>query len=335
MINEKRKKEKSGIAKLIPLILVIAVVIGGGAVWYHEYSKYIGTDDAYIDSDKVSVSSKISGRIAHLYVDEGDTVKSGQLLVELDSTELVAQRNQMISNYKQMITSKEQSTAKYEYDKENIKVLEINYEKTQEDLVRAKKQFEGSVISKEQYDHIRKANESAKAQLEASRAQLNVSKAQINTSEASVATAQTQIKTVMAQLQNTRILAPMNGVVAKRWLLGGDVVSPGQAVVTVNNDKKLWVMVYIEETNMNKIHEGQKVFFTVDAYPKAKFTGKIYWIGSNTAGQFSLIPPSNASGNFTKVTQRVPLKISIDDIQSKNAVNLLAGMSAVIKIVKE
>jgi membrane fusion protein (multidrug efflux system) len=335
MINEKRKKEKKGIAKFIPLILVIAAVIIGGTIWYHEYSKYIGTDDAYIDSDKVSVSSKISGRIAHLYVDEGDTVKNGQLLIELDSTELVAQRNQMVSNYKQMVTSKDQSSAKYEFDKENIKVQEINYEKTQEDLARAKKQFEGSVIPKEQYDHIRKANESAKAQLDASRAQLNVSKAQINSSEASIASAESQIKTVMAQLQNTRIYAPMDGVVAKRWLLSGDVASPGQAVVTVTNEKKLWVSVYIEETNMNKIHEGQKVLFTVDAFPKAKFSGKIYWIGSNTAAQFSLIPPSNASGNFTKVTQRVPLKISIDEIQSKEAVNLLAGMSAIVKIVKE
>ncbi len=86
---------------------------------------------------------------------------------------------------------------------------------------------------------------------------------------------------------------------------------------------------------MFEITIGQSAIFTVDAFPNSKFEGKVYWIGSNTAAQFSLIPPSNASGNFTKITQRVPLKISIDKISGKDSVSLLAGMSAVVKIVKK
>lgn len=331
MKSEGQKK----VTRYIPLVIIVLVVVVGGWIWYADYAKYIKTDDAYVDSDKVSVSSKVPGRISKLYVKEGDTVKAGMLLVELDSSEMVAQRNQAISALNQMRANKAQASAKLDFDVKSIKVQEVNCERAKEDFERAKKQFDGKVISKEAFDHLSKAYESAKAQLEAVKAQIEVSKAQINTSEASVANAQAQIQTISTQLQNTHISAPMDGVVAKRWLLVGDVVSAGQAILTVSDTKTRWVSVFVEETNLFEISIGQSAIFTVDAYPNSKFEGKVYWIGSNTAAQFSLIPPSNASGNFTKITQRVPLKISIDKISGKDSVSLLAGMSAVVKIVKK
>lgn len=331
MKSEGQKK----VTRYIPLVIIVLVVVVGGWIWYADYAKYIKTDDAYVDSDKVSVSSKVPGRISKLYVKEGDTVKAGMLLVELDSSEMVAQRNQAISALNQMRANKAQASAKLDFDVKSIKVQEVNCERAKEDFERAKKQFDGKVISKEAFDHLSKAYESAKAQLEAVKAQIEVSKAQINTSEASVANAQAQIQTISTQLQNTHISAPMDGVVAKRWLLAGDVVSAGQAILTVSDTKTRWVSVFVEETNLFEITIGQSAIFTVDAFPNSKFEGKVYWIGSNTAAQFSLIPPSNASGNFTKITQRVPLKISIDKISGKDSVSLLAGMSAVVKIVKK
>ena len=331
MKSEGQKK----VTRYIPLVIIVLVVVVGGWIWYADYAKYIKTDDAYVDSDKVSVSSKVPGRISKLYVKEGDNVKAGMLLVELDSSEMVAQRNQAISALNQMRANKAQASAKLDFDVKSIKVQEVNCERAKEDFERAKKQFDGKVISKEAFDHLSKAYESAKAQLEAVKAQIEVSKAQINTSEASVANAQAQIQTISTQLQNTHISAPMDGVVAKRWLLAGDVVSAGQAILTVSDTKTRWVSVFVEETNLFEITIGQSAIFTVDAFPNSKFEGKVYWIGSNTAAQFSLIPPSNASGNFTKITQRVPLKISIDKISGKDSVSLLAGMSAVVKIVKK
>ena len=118
----------------------------------------------------------------------------------------------------------------------------------------------------------------------------------------------------------------------------GDVVQPGQSVYTVTNNDKLWVAVYLEETKIAGVHTGQQTNFTIDAFPGVDFTGKVYSIGSNTASQFSLIPPNNASGNFTKVTQRVPLKVSIDGVLEGGDLsnyNVLAGMSAVVKIIKD
>ncbi|HEX3006676.1 MAG TPA: HlyD family secretion protein [Bacteroidales bacterium] len=334
---EIKKKEKKGVRMYVFLTLVVLAVLSAAVIWYRNYMKYISTDDAYIDSDKVAISSKIMGRIAKLYVDEGDSVKKGMLLAELDSTEIFAQKLQFISLKKQAITSKQQVEAKYQFDQQSIKVQEINYQKASDDFQRAKTQYEGGVVTKEQFEHAQKAFEAAKAQYDAAKTQLNVSKAQITNTQASIESSDAQINVSEAQLRNTRLYAPFDGIVAKRWLLAGDIAQPGQSIYTITNDKNFWVSVFIEETKLKGIYNGQEAEYEVDAIPNATFFGKVYSIGSNTASQFSLIPPSNASGNFTKITQRVPLKISIDSIDTKtnhNKVKLLSGMSVVVKLIK-
>jgi len=333
-----KKGEKKGIKVYIPLIVVIAVVLAGGWYWYSEYTKYISTDDAHIDSDNYAISSKILGRVDHIYFEEGDTVKKGALLALLDSTELHAQKMQAIANLAQSKAAQLQSEAKLKYDQQSIKVFEVGLAKTQDDYTRAKEQYKGDVITKEQLEHSKKAWETAKAQLDAAKTQLSVSRAQLGSSIATIETTKAQIGVISVQLTNTHLYAPIDGVVAKKWLLDGDVTQPGQSVLTVTNAHKLWVIVYLEETKMAGLHLNQQAKLEIDAYPGVKFTGKIIQLSSNTASQFSLIPPNNASGNFTKVTQRVPLKISIEgteDHTSLNKYKLLAGMSVVVKIVKD
>jgi membrane fusion protein (multidrug efflux system) len=322
----------------VPLAVVVIAVVVGGALWYADYASYLKTDDAYVASDNISVSSKIMGRISHLYVQEGDSVKQGQLLAELDSVDLLAQKKQMIAGKSQTEANKMQTEAKFQYDEKNIKVLQIALEKAQDDFDRSKKQYNGGVVTKEQYDHSKKAVETAQAQYEAAKAQLLVSKTQIKTADAAIVAADAQIGVISTQLSNTKLYAPTDGVVAKRWLLPGDIAQPGQSIYTVNNDKKFWILVYLEETKMETLHMGQSARFTIDTYPGVNFTGKIFTIGSTTASQFSLIPPNNASGNFTKVTQRVPVKISIDAVEGGaklSSFNLRTGMSAVVKIIKK
>jgi len=334
----KKGKKKKGIKVYIPLFIVIAIVLGAGYWVYNEYTKYVSTDDAHIESDNYAISAKMLGRIKHIYAEEGDAVKKGQLLAELDSTELCAQRVQAIASLSQSEAVLQQSVAKLKSDQENIKVYQIGLLKAQNDLTRAKIQIKGDVITKEQYDHIQKAWETAKAQLESARTQLSVSSAQIGVSKAATGTARSQIKLISTQLNNTHIYSPVDGIVAKKWLLDGDVAQPGQNIVTVTNTKKLWVAVYLEETKMGGLHLNQEAKLEIDAYPDVVFTGRITQLSSNTASQFSIIPPNNASGNFTKVTQRVPLKISIEGTEDHTPLsryNLLAGMSVVVKIIKK
>lgn len=221
--NTSKTSEKKRFIWLVLLLLVAFVV---AIVWWWNYRKYISTIDANLDGYRVNVSVPTMAPLRTVYKFEGDSVKQGELLALLDST----------------------------------------------------------------------------------------------------------------QTKDYRILAPTDGVVAKQWLVPGDWVEPGEAIFTLNENKKLWVAVYLQETKFDEIGMGQEALFTLDAYPGLTFYGKIFYIGANTASQFSLIPSSNASGNYTKVSQRIPLKISIDRIEGdakvKAGVRLLSGLSANVKIIK-
>jgi membrane fusion protein (multidrug efflux system) len=336
--NSEQKVVKKNNAKIfIPLILVIVIIIIGGWYWYSDYAKFITTDDAFIDADKVAVSSKILGRITELYVQEGDSVKKGELLAELDSVELKAQEKQSFSSRDQAYAMKQQSEAKFNLDEESITVQDINFQKVTDDYNRAKAQFEGGVITKEAMEHIQKSFESEKVKLEEAKTQLTVSKTQILSAQTGIENAEAQINVIETQLNNCRLYSPLDGVVSKRWLLAGDITQPGQSIYTLTNNKNLWITIYLEETNMSQVHINQKVKFTIDAFEGVTFNGNLFSIGTNTASQFSLIPPNNASGNFTKVTQRIPVKVSIKSCDKGNlsSYSLLSGMSVVAKMYKE
>jgi membrane fusion protein (multidrug efflux system) len=282
----------------------------GAVYWYIGTLGYDSTDDAYVDANKMSISSKILGRIMVLTADEGDTVKQGWLLVKLDTADIQAQ----------IIQAK----TSIDLAKESIDLDKVNIEKAQEDFIRAEKQYKDNVIPKEQFDHSQKALESVKAQY-------NISQAKITAAEA-------QLNVLTTQMENTSIYSPMNGVIAKRWELRGDIAQPGQPIYTIYDVKNIWVTAEFEETKLGSLHVGDKVDISIDTYPDQPFEGEIFQIGTNTAAEFSLIPPSNASGNFTKVTQRVPVKISIYPVKSDNRIDpakpvaLLPGMSAEVKV---
>ncbi len=335
MVKESKKQKAGKIRTYIVLGLITVALIAFCYNWYKDYNSYEKTDDAYIDADRVSVSSKIMGRIANIHAAEGDDVKEGALLIELDSTDLVAQRLQAETAIQQAETSARQSSAKFLLDQKSIKVQEVNLERSKEDFDRATIQLKGNVITKEQYDHIKKAFESAQAQLEVAKAQLELSKTQIASSDQAINMAKSQLNTIQTQLQNSRIIAPISGRIAKRWLLPGDIAQPGQAIFTITRNDSIYVTAFFEETKIASLHLGQKIEFTVDAYPGVLFNGAITYIASNTAAQFSLIPANNASGNFTKVTQRIPIRMSVlgsDNNGKYPELKLIAGMSVYVKI---
>ena len=272
-----------------------------------------------------------------LFADEGDTVLQGTLMAVLDSSDVIVQRNQALALKQQALAGLHQAQVRYSSDGKSLRVLEIGVERANDDFNRAKKQSDGGVITAEQFDHARIGLETATAQLEAARAQLLVSRTAISTASASVETAEAQIKILDNQLSNTRLYSPANGIVAKRWLLAGDIVQPGQSVMTISGTGDRWITAFPEETNIAEIKTGQDAFFTMDAFPDVKFSGKVFLIGASTASVFSLIPANNASGNFTKVTQRVPVRISIDHAEGAEDISsfsFLPGMSATVKIIR-
>jgi membrane fusion protein, multidrug efflux system len=290
---------------VVPLFLVVLAIAIFSWNYYLQLRDYVSTDDAYIDADRVSVSTKILGRIDQLQADEGDSVKQGQILVRLDDSDLRAQEAQ--------------AKAALSFAHENVLLAKVNLEKAETDYKRASTQFQQNIIPKEQYDH-------AQSEYASAQARLNITNAQ-------VVSAQSQLVVIQTQLKNTVIESPMTGVVSKRWVLSGDVVQPGQSIFTIYNVKDVWVTANLEETGLASLRFGDTVNISVDTYPGVKFAGAILRLGSNTASQFSLIPPNNASGNFTKVTQRVPIRISIEQAEkNQKPVRLLPGMSVEVKV---
>ena len=329
---------KKGIGIYIPLILIILITGTAFWYWYSDYTRYISTDDAHIESDNVQIGSKILGRITHLYASEGDTIRKNTLLVELDSLDLLAQRNQALALMEQANSQLVQTKARLNFDSQTIKVYEVSNEKAKEDFDRAKIQIAGDVITKEQFDHFKKAWETTQAQLEAAKSQLSVSRAQIESANSSIGLANAQIQVIQTQLMHTKLYAPFDGIISKRWLLAGDIVQPGQSVFSLTGKTERWVVVYLEETKVSELRLGQTAIYTIDAFGDRIFRGKIFYIGASTASLFSLIPANNASGNFTKVTQRVPVKISIVSDEKGSEIKklgILPGMSVVVKILKD
>ncbi len=294
---------------LIPFFIIL-IAAAGAIYWYIGQLGYVSTDDAFIDGNKLAISSKMLGRITNLTVDEGDSVKQGQLLVQLDSTDIKARE--------------QQAKAALALAKESINLAKVNLERAHDDYARAEKQYNDKIIPKEHLDHAQKAYEAARAELKIDQSKIGASQAQLHVIE--------------TELTNTKIYAPMNGVVAKRWVLKGEVVAPGQPIFTEYNLKDLWITADLEETKLSSIHLGDKAEISVDAYPDQKFEGEIFQLGSSTAAEFALIPPSNAAGNFTKITQRVPVKISIKHVKMEGqtdppaGIKLLPGMSVEIKV---
>ena len=300
----KRKKRK--VRSLAVGLILIAGVVGVGIWWYIKHSEYVTTDDAYVDAYRVTISSQIPGRIVKLYIHEGDKVKQGDLLAELDSSDYVAKINQ--------------AEVKLKEARLGIRMAEVKMEQAKINYDRAKKQFSAHVIPEAKYQNTEKTFQSAKVGLLLAKAKIPVINSGLNALHTS--------------LSHTKIYAPMDGVAAKRWVLTGDVVSPGQGIFTVFNTDKIWVTTMLPENDLHKIHIGDTAEINVDAFPNATFKGVFYQFGNSTASQFSLIPPDNASGNFTKVSQRIPLKLSIFKTGGTPAgnVDLLPGMSVELKV---
>lgn len=322
---------------MVWLIVILAVAVIIAFLWWWNYRKYISTDDANINSYRISVASQIMAPMSKLYAWEGDTVKAGMLLAELDSSAIVAQLQEAIAR-------REQTAANLKLDRENLntaiknlRLAEIDYHQAEVNYKRDKKLYGDEAVSQETFQEAEDTYKSTRIKVEVAKDRINVARAQIAAGEAAIASADAAIESARVSLGYYRITAPADGVIAKRWSLPGDMIQPGQTLFTINEGKDLWVAVYLEETKFSHIRLGQLADFTLDAYPGLTFSGTIFYIGSNTASEFSLIPPNNASGNYTKVAQRIPLKISIDKVEGKKhkEPKLVSGMSATVKIVKE
>ena len=293
-----KKKGRRGPLVVGGIVLVVLIAAGLilGRSWLIDTLTYVSTDDAFIDANHVNISAKMLGRIKSIKAVEGSTVQPGQLLVLLDDTDLRAQEAQ--------------AAASLAYAQQNAVLARINLDKTQDDFQRTRLLFNTGATTRELYDHAVKA-------LDTANAQYSIAQAQVETTHA-------QLRVIEAQLLNTRITAPISGVIAKQSLMQGDVVQPGQTIFSVNDLANIWVTANFEETKIGSIRVGAPVQITVDAYRIRAFPGRVSLIGSG------IVAPPFSIGDFTKTTQRVPIKILFDSIP--DSAILLPGMSVEVKV---
>jgi membrane fusion protein, multidrug efflux system len=287
---------------ILPLSLLIVALVAAGWIWYMQRFTYISTDDAYVEADRATISSKIPGRIANLYVDEGDTVHKGDTLVIMDDADIRAQQLK--------------AEASLHFTTRDVDIQTINKAKAADDFIRAEKQFQSHIVSVEQYSHAENARKMAEAQSDMAFAK--------------ILTAKADLAIIKTQIDNAVITAPFSGIVAKRWALASDVVSPGQAIFSMFDNKHIWITANFEETKLHSICKGLRTKIYLDAYPGIAIDGKVESIGRSTASQFALIPSSNASGNFTKIVQRIPIKISFNAYPA--GILALPGLSSTVRI---
>jgi len=292
------KKVRKGPMALGRIILVLAALgaAGYGVYWWIDSVAYVGTDDAAVDGRQVKLSSKMLGRIAAEGAAEGDKVASGQVLVVLEDHDLRAQEAQ--------------ATASLKYARQSLEVARVALGKAQDDFDRTSKLYSGQAATRESFDHARQA--------------LDTAGAQYSLAQASVDTAAAQLGVIEAQLLNVRIATPIDGTVEKITLNPGDLVQPGQTILSVNNLDSVWITANLEETKVGRIKAGAPALITVDAYKGRTFEGAVERIGAG------IVPPAFQVGEFTKTTQRVPVKIVLSS--APEGAILLPGMSVEVKI---
>ena len=285
-------------------ILALLFVIPICGFWFYNRQHFVWTNDAYLDGYQISISADINARIITLFVDEGDLVKEGQLLCQLDES---------IYN-----SQKAEAETAIVLLQEEIKLKEIQVQKLYDIYVVAKNEYENQIISFIDFDKIEK-------DYLMTLAALNVAKANLDNGIA-------KLGVIEEMLVHTKILAPRDGAIAKRWVVAGDAVQFGQPLFLLTDTQNIWVTANFEETKIENVQTGDFVSIHIDAYPDIPFTGKVFKVRATAASQFALIPPNNATGNFTKVVQRVPIKILLDQKTNSSNLYLYPGMSVEVDI---
>jgi membrane fusion protein (multidrug efflux system) len=329
-------------------IILGVIIIGGGIFGYNKISFAIShetTDNAQVETQITPVLPRVSGYVKSIAVNDYDSVKAGQLVVQLDDAELQTQLDQMGADYQaaeaDLLNAKatlRNTDVSLDVNKGNISLNQVKLQQAQEDYERNQKLFADQAITKKQLDDSRYALEAAKQQVNnsssdysAASSRIAISEAAIKKAEASLALKKAAIDQQKLKISYTKIYAPQAGKIGKRNITIGQYVQAGTPLFSIVNDTTYWIVANFKETQIQKFHDGMPVDIELDAYPDVQLTGSIESLSEATGAKFSLLPPDNASGNFVKVTQRVPVKIDINNIAKYKNI-LRAGLSAYITI---
>ena len=324
-------------------IVALAVAVAVGVYYFEFVAPFESTDDAFIDAHVTTVAPQVAGRVERVLVNDNQIVNAGDVLLQIDARDYESKLAQAKANLaaaqSQLAQAKAQlavDQAKAEQEHANLSAVEAQASYAQSNLKRL--QAIGiSGVSQDQIDSAKTqasfttANtEVAQNRILAADAQAGLSHANVATAEANVAQNQAALQQAELNLSYTKVIAPEAGRVTHRTVEIGAYVQPGLALLAVV-PTNVWIVANFKETQLALMRAGDRVAVKVDAYPHIKFTGHVDSIQAGSGARFSLFPPENATGNYVKVVQRVPVKILLDDNSDADVV-LGPGMSVEPKV---
>ena len=303
------------------MIAVVLLTVGAaGFYWWNYTHTWVSTNNAYVAGHIHTVSTRIAGNVTKVLVSDNQQVEAGDVLAQLDVNDLNVQREKAGAALAQANAQLAQIRAQVTRD-------ETVASKSQSDFDRADKLSHdtNAVLSRQEF-------EDAKAALGVARASLNATKASVLAAEAQVKAATAQLADVELQLSYTEIVAPAAGRVGRKNIEVGNRVQPGQSLLAIVQSQ-VWITANFKETEIAHLKPGQPVTVTVDGFPGHQFSGRIESISPASGAQFALLPPDNATGNFTKIVQRVPVKIIFDEACMRDfSGKVVPGMSVNAKV---
>ena len=332
--NNKSQQRKKGLSIFILLLLLIA--IGSAAYWFFFIKGFEETEDAYVSGNQVMVSAQVAGNISKINVDNMDPVQAGDVLLELDDTNAKLSFEQAKSNLANAVRQISQLNYTVKQLKSAVRANEITLAQAQGNLNRRVQLVKDGAIDKESFQHAKEAVELAKANLTTSQNQLEANQALLLdgplSEQPQIQSAVSNLKQAWLNLERTKIRSPIKGYVARRNAQVGQAVSVGGALMAVVTTDQMWLDANFKETQLTHMRIGQPVEIHFDLYGKDKtFNGKVVGIEMGTGSAFSLLPTQNATGNWIKVVQRVPVRIQLDPQQLiENPLRI--GLSATVKV---
>ena len=305
----------------IGLVSFLLIGVIGILCYFYAQSQYISTNDVRIDGTMVGLSARISGHMDEIMVKEGDLVLKGQVLARINQIDLIAQLKQAEANLAVAKAAYDQTVAglrSQEIERQKAIWLQtrIAADNAGRELQRYESLYSKGAISSSAIDQVRSnyqiATESMQAAQEGySLAQLGSREEEIRAAEAKVKQAEAALRVAENALNDSTIRSPVNGIVAKKYSNSGEFVPAGTQIFSIVDSEDIWLNIRVEEQNIGKLQLGQEVTFWIDGYGKKEFKGKISEISIATSSTFALIPSENAAGYFTKVVQRVPIKVTL------------------------
>ncbi len=339
--RSRRTARPGRLKRLIGLSLGVLALVGmivGGIVYWLQARHFETTDDAFVDAYTTQVAPRVAGQVTQLLFSDNQHVAVGQVLLRIDPRDYEARLDQARAQQASAEASLQQAQAQVLVQQANVDQTTANGHVSDADLLQARQDYDrfqaihSGAVSRQQIEAATATFHSAQAKLEASRqmvtgaqAQTRAARAQVLAAQASLKQAAANVQAAELQLSYCTIVAPVAGLVTHRTVSAGNYVNPGQAMFALVQDDR-WVTANFKETQLASMRPGQDVELSIDAAPSVTFHGKVDSFQGGTGTAFSVLPAENATGNYVKIVQRVPVKIVFDDTRLKD-VPLTPGMS--------